>query len=46
MGDDGFVKVDDTLQNPRCVWNLLKQHVTIYTPEMVRASAARRRTSS
>ena len=27
--------VDDTLQHPRCVWNLLKQHVSVYTPEMV-----------
>jgi formate dehydrogenase major subunit len=35
LGPDGFVVVDDTLQNPRCVWNLLKQHVSIYTPEMV-----------
>jgi formate dehydrogenase major subunit len=35
LGPDGFVTVDDTLQNPRCVWNLLKQHVSIYTPEMV-----------
>ena len=32
---DGFVKVDPTLQNPRCVWNLLKEHVKQYTPEMV-----------
>ncbi len=35
MGDDGYVKSDETLQNPRCVWNLLKEHVKIYTPEMV-----------
>ncbi len=35
IGPDGFVVVDDTLQNPRCVWNLLKQHVSVYTPEMV-----------
>jgi formate dehydrogenase major subunit len=35
LGPDGFVTIDDTLQNPRCVWNLLKQHVSIYTPEMV-----------
>jgi formate dehydrogenase major subunit len=35
LGDDGFVLADDTLQNPRCVWNLLKNHVSIYTPEMV-----------
>ena len=37
MGDDGYVKADDTLQHPRCVWNLLKEHVKIYTPEMVTA---------
>jgi formate dehydrogenase major subunit len=35
IGPDGFVMVDDTLTNPRCVWNLLKQHVSVYTPEMV-----------
>jgi formate dehydrogenase major subunit len=35
IGEDGFVMVDDTLRNPRCVWNLLKQHVSVYTPEMV-----------
>jgi formate dehydrogenase major subunit len=35
IGPDGFVVADDTLQNPRCVWNLLKQHVSIYTPELV-----------
>jgi formate dehydrogenase major subunit len=35
LGEDGFVQVDETLTNPRCVWNLLKQHVSIYTPEMV-----------
>ncbi len=35
LGDDGFVKTDDTLQNPRCVYQLLKQHYSRYTPEMV-----------
>ncbi len=35
IGADGFAVVDDTLQNPRCVWNLLKAHVAIYTPAMV-----------
>ena len=35
MTEDGFVKADDTLQDPRCVWNLLKEHVKIYTPELV-----------
>jgi formate dehydrogenase major subunit len=35
IGPDGFAAVDETLQNPRCVWNLLKQHIAIYTPELV-----------
>jgi len=35
IGPDGFAQVDMTLQNPRCVWNLLKEHVSIYTPEFV-----------
>ena len=35
LDDDGFVKSDPTLQHPRCVYNLLKQHVDRYTPEMV-----------
>ena len=34
-GDDGYVKTDPTLENPRCVWNLLKAHFARYTPEMV-----------
>jgi len=35
MGPDGYAMVDETLTHPRCVWNLLKEHVSIYTPEMV-----------
>src|SRR5262249_42017145 len=35
MGDDGFATVDPTLQNPRCVYQLMKQHYSRYTPEMV-----------
>ena len=35
LGPDGYVQVDETLQNPRCVFQLLKQHVAAYTPEMV-----------
>jgi len=35
IGADGFAVIDETLANPRCVWNLLKAHVAIYTPEMV-----------
>ena len=35
MGTDGFVKVDETLQDPRCAFQLLKAHYSRYTPEMV-----------
>ncbi len=35
IGPDGFAVVDETLQNPRCVWNLLKAHVAAYTPDVV-----------
>ena len=34
-GDDGYVKTDPTLQHPRTVYQLLKQHYDRYTPEMV-----------
>ncbi len=33
--ENGYAKRDDTLTDPRCVWNLLKQHVSRYTPEVV-----------
>ena len=35
MGEDGFAKVDTTLQDPRCVYQLMKAHYSRYTPEMV-----------
>ncbi len=35
IGPDGYAVVDPTLQHPRCVMQLLKQHVAPYTPEMV-----------
>jgi formate dehydrogenase-N alpha subunit len=35
MGEDGFVKVDDTLQDPQCVFQQLKKHYARYTPEQV-----------
>ena len=35
MGPDGYAVVDPTLQNPRCVFQLLKAHVAPYTPEFV-----------
>ena len=33
--EQGFAKVDDTWQHPRCVINLLRKHVARYTPETV-----------
>ncbi len=35
LDDDGTVKADPTLSDPRCVWNLLKEHVSAYTPDFV-----------
>jgi len=35
LDDKGFAKVDPTLQHPRCVLQLMKQHYSRYTPEMV-----------
>lgn len=38
MGEDGFALTDPTLTDPRCVWNLLKAHVDVYTPDFVAAN--------
>ena len=38
MGEDGFVKTDPTLQDPRCVFQLLKKHYASYTPEKVESA--------
>ncbi|MBS1213912.1 MAG: formate dehydrogenase-N subunit alpha [Proteobacteria bacterium] len=35
IGPDGYVMVDETLQNPRCVYQLMKAHYARYTPDMV-----------
>jgi formate dehydrogenase major subunit len=35
IGPDGYAVVDEALQHQRCVWNLLKKHVSVYTPELV-----------
>ena len=35
LDDQGYAKVDDTWQHPRCVMSLLRKHVERYTPEMV-----------
>jgi formate dehydrogenase major subunit len=35
LDEQGYARVDDTWQHPRCVINLLRQHVARYTPELV-----------
>jgi formate dehydrogenase major subunit len=35
LDKDGFAKVDPTLQDPRCVYQLMKKHYERYTPKMV-----------
>ncbi len=35
VGEDGYAKVDPTMQDPRCVLQLMKLHYARYTPEMV-----------
>jgi formate dehydrogenase major subunit len=35
MGDDGYAKIDPTLEHPRCVYQLMKKHYSRYTPAMV-----------
>ncbi len=35
LGPDGYARTDPTLQHPRCVYQLMKQHYARYTPEKV-----------
>jgi len=35
FGEDGFAVRDMTLQDPRCVFQLMKKHFARYTPELV-----------
>jgi len=35
LDKDGYAKVDETLQDPHCVFQLLKSHYSRYTPEVV-----------
>ena len=35
IGEDGFALRDETLENPRCVFQLMKTHFSTYTPELV-----------
>jgi formate dehydrogenase major subunit len=39
LDEDGYAKVDPTLENPKCVFQLLKKHYSRYTPEMVASIA-------
>ncbi|HEQ1293051.1 TPA: hypothetical protein VDV37_005858, partial [Pseudomonas aeruginosa] len=34
-GEDGYARVDPTLEDPRCVFQLMKKHYSRYTPEVV-----------
>jgi formate dehydrogenase-N alpha subunit len=33
--DQGFAKIDESMQDPNCVFQLMKKHFSVYTPEMV-----------
>ncbi len=35
LGEDGYARVDMSLEHPRCVYQLMKEHYSRYTPEMV-----------
>jgi len=35
LDKDGFAKVDETLQDPRCAFQLMKAHYARYTPDVV-----------
>jgi len=35
LGADGYVVADETMQDPRCVYQQLKKHYSRYTPEQV-----------
>ena len=35
LDKDGFVKVDETLQDPNCAFQLMKKHYSRYTPDLV-----------
>lgn len=35
LGADGYAMIDESLENPRCVYQLMKAHYSRYTPDMV-----------
>ena len=41
LDDQGFAKVDPTLQDPACVYQAMKRHYARYTPEKVSAEIGR-----
>ena len=43
LGEDGYVVADETLEHPRCVWQLLQEARAVYTPEMVERICGRQR---
>ena len=43
LDENGFAKRDTTLQHPRCVWNLLKEHVSAIRRRLSKTSVGRRR---
>lgn len=35
IGADGFAVIDETMEHPRCVMQIMKKHYSRYTPELV-----------
>ena len=35
LGKDGYAMLDETMQDPNCVFQLMKKHYSRYTPDMV-----------
>lgn len=35
LDENGYARVDPTLTDPRCVWQMMKKHYAQYTPEMM-----------
>ena len=35
LDKEGYAMVDETLESPNCVWQLMKKHYSRYTPEVV-----------
>ena len=46
LGKDGYVVVDDTMQDPLRVYQQMKKHYSRYTPELVSKITGTPKTSS